>query len=63
MWRDEIPHPDPEHAIRFAFLVVACVLKDLILFDRMKAMSRVAHVDDDVLMEELPRMFLRCLGL
>jgi AcrR family transcriptional regulator len=63
IWRDEIPHPDPEHAIRFAFLVVACVLKDLILFDRMKAMSRVAHVDDDVLMEELPRMFLRCLGL
>jgi AcrR family transcriptional regulator len=63
IWRDEIRHPDPEQAIRFAFLVVACVLKDLILFDRMAAMSRVVRVDDDVLIEELPGVFLRCLGV
>jgi len=63
MWRDEIPHPDPEQAIRFGFLVVSCVLKDLILFDRMKAMSRVVPVDDARLMEELPDLFLRCLGV
>lgn len=63
IWRDEIPHPDPEHAIRVAFLVVACVLRDLVLFDRMRTMSRVVRVDDDMLMEELPRVFLRCLGV
>jgi hypothetical protein len=63
VWRDDIPHPNPEYAISFAFLIVACVLKDLVLFDRMRTMSRVVHVDDDVLMEELPRVFLRCLGI
>jgi len=63
MWRDEIPHPDPEQAIRFGFLIVSCVLKDLILFDRMKAMSRVVPVDDALLMKELPDVFLRCLGV
>jgi AcrR family transcriptional regulator len=63
IWRDEIPDRDPEHAIRFAFLTVSCVLKDLILFDRMKVMSRVVPVDDERLLEELPRLFLRCLGI
>jgi len=63
IWRDEIRHPDPEYAIRFGFLIVACVLKDLILFDRMGVMSRVVRVDDEVLKEELPRLFLRCLGI
>lgn len=63
LWRDEIRHPDPEQAIRFGFLVVACVLKDLILFDRIRAMSRVMPVDDEVLKNELPRLFLLCLGV
>ena len=63
LWRDEIRHSDPEQAIRFGFLVVACVLKDLIVFDRMRAMSRVVPVDDEVLKNELPRLFLLCLGI
>jgi len=63
IWRDEIPRPRPEQAIRFGFLVVACVLKDLILFDRMSTMSRVAPVDDEALERELPRVFLACLGV
>jgi len=63
IWRDEIPGPNPEFAVRFAFLIVACVLKDLVLFDRMRAMSRVVPVDDDILMDELPRVFLQCLGV
>jgi AcrR family transcriptional regulator len=62
MWRDEIRHPDPEFAIRFAFLVVACLLRELIIFDRMKMFSAVVAVDDAVLERELPRVFLRCLG-
>jgi len=63
IWRDEIKDPDPEHAIRFAFLVVACVLRDLIVFDRIRLMRPVLAVDDDMLKREMPRLFLRCLGV
>ena len=63
IWRDEIKHPDPEHAIRFAFLVVATILRDLIIFDRARMMSVVVPVNDEMLKEELPRVFLRCLGI
>ena len=61
MWRDEIQRPDPEEAIRFAFLVVASMLRDLITFDRMRLMQRVVAVDDELLARELPRVFLSCL--
>jgi len=63
MWRDEIKHPDPEHAIRFGFLVVACTLRDLIIFDRAKLMKPVLAVDDELLAREMPKVFLRYLGL
>jgi AcrR family transcriptional regulator len=63
MWRDEIDDPDPERAIRFAFLIVAAVLRDLVLFDRMRLMARVTPVDDGILKRELPKVFLRCLGV
>lgn len=63
MWQDEIRHPDPEYAIRFAFLTVACLLRELIIFDRMKMFSAVIAVDDAALERELPRVFLRCLGV
>lgn len=63
IWRQEIDHRDPEYAVRFAFLVVATVLRDLVLFDRARLMSAVVPVDDDILKRELPRVFLRCLGV
>ena len=63
MWRDEIKHPDPEQAIRFGFLIVACVLRDLVIFDRTRLMRPVLTVDDEMLKRELPRLFLRCLGI
>jgi hypothetical protein len=63
MWRDEIDDPDPERAIRFAFLIVAAVLRDLVLFDRMRLMAPVTPVDDEILKRELPKVFLRCLGV
>ena len=63
IWRDEIKQPDPEQAIRFAFLLVACVLRDLVTFDRMRLMRPVLAVDDDTLKEDLPKVFLRCRGV
>ena len=63
LWRDDIDHPDPERAIRLAFLVVASMLRDLVIFDRMRLMASVMPVDDDVLKRELPRVFLGCLGV
>ncbi len=63
IWRDEIKHSDPEEAIRFAFLVVACVLRDLVIFDRMRLMRPVMTVDDELLKRELPRLFLQYLGV
>lgn len=63
LWRGQIRHADPERALRFAFLAVGCMLRDLILFDRMPFMQAVLPVDDDVLKQELPRMFLRYLGV
>jgi hypothetical protein len=63
VWRDEIDHLDPEQAIRFAFLIVATVLRDLVLLDRMRLMAPVIPVDDDLLERELPKVFLRCLGV
>jgi AcrR family transcriptional regulator len=63
IWRDEIKHPDPEQAVRFGFLVVACVLRDLVIFDRTRVMRPVLAVDDELLKRELPRLFLHCLGI
>ena len=63
LWRDQIDHPDPEQAIRLAFLVVASMLRDLVVFDRMRLMVSVIPVDDDMLKRELPRVFLACLGV
>lgn len=63
IWRDQIKHPDPERAVRFGFVIIALVLRELVLFDRMRIFEDVVPLDDDVLKEELPRMFLRYLGV
>jgi len=63
IWRDQIRHPDPEHAIRFAFLMVAIALRELILFERSHIFAAVLPVTDDSLKEDLPRLFLRYLGV
>ena len=62
MWRDQIKHPDPERAIRFAFVMVALALRELVLFNRTYIFEAVLPLDDDTLREELPRMFLAFLG-
>jgi len=63
MWRDQIKHPQPERAIRFAFVMVALALRELILFGRTRIFEDILPLDDNTLREELPRMFLRYLGV
>ncbi len=63
IWRDQIKHPDPERAVRFGFAMIALVLRELVLFNRMHIFEDIIPLDDDILKEELPRMFLRYLGV
>lgn len=63
LWRDQINHPQPELAIRFAFVMVALALRELILFDRARFFDAVLPVDDELLSHELTTMFLRYLGV
>lgn len=63
IWRDYIRHPEPERAIRFAFLMVAIALRELVLFERSHIFTAVLPVNDDLLMRELPRLFLSYLGV
>lgn len=63
LWRDQIKHPDPERAIRFAFLMVAVALRELILFDRAHIFAAIFPIDEASLRQELTRLFLRYLGV
>ena len=63
IWREQIKHPDPERAVRFAFVMIALILRELILFRRTRLFADLVPLDDDILTEELPRMFLRYLGV
>lgn len=62
IWRDQIKHPQPELGIRFAFVMVALALRELILFDRAYLFEAILPIDDDLLTKELTRMFLQYLG-
>ena len=62
-WRDEIRHPDPEYAVGYAMVMTALALRELIIFDHQPMFNRVIPMDDDHLREELPRVFLRYLGI
>ena len=63
MWREQIKHPNPERAIRFAFIMVGVALREMILFNRMQTFQGILPLDDETLSEELPRMFLAYLGV
>ena len=63
IWRDQIKHPDPQRAVRFAFVMIALILRELILFNRAHILEDVLSLDDDLLKTELPRMFLSYLGV
>ena len=59
--RDEIHHPEPEVAARFAFRVVLGVLKETVLFAGPEAHG--VPRSDELLSEELGRVFLAYLGV
>jgi AcrR family transcriptional regulator len=63
LWRDEIHHPDPEYAVGNAMVLVALALRELIIFDNARMFEQIVPVDDDHLRQELPRVFLRYLGV
>jgi AcrR family transcriptional regulator len=63
IWRDEIKHPDPEQGVRFGFVMIALVLRELILFERTRTFEDILPLDDELLKKELPRMFLCYLGV
>ena len=63
IWRDEMRHPDPEYAVSYGILSVAFALRELILFDQAHAFEEAIPVGDEHLKTELPRMFLRYLGI
>jgi len=61
IWREQIKHADPERAVRFGFVMIALVLRELILFRRTRLFADLIPLDDDILTAELPRLFLRYL--
>lgn len=62
--RREIRHPDPEAAIKFAMLIIPIVAEGiLILPPTADDFSRVVPNIEGQLHRELPRMFLRFLGI
>lgn len=62
--RHEIRHPHPETAVRFAILTLAIAAQGiLVLPPNPKDLSRLLPNLDAYLERELPKMFLRYLGL
>jgi AcrR family transcriptional regulator len=62
--RSEIHHPDPEAAIRFALLMVGTVANAILVLPRdPKEFSHLVPNVEVELDRELPRMFLRYLGV
>jgi AcrR family transcriptional regulator len=63
LWRREIRHPNREYAVSYAMVMVALTLRELIVFDHVRLFEKLVPLGDDQLREELPRSFLRYLGV
>jgi AcrR family transcriptional regulator len=63
LFRDEIRHPEPEVAVRWAMLMTGLTLMELVIFGHEKLTRRLLPMDDAKLQEELTRMFLGYLGV
>jgi AcrR family transcriptional regulator len=58
---DEVDHPDPPFAVRFAFSACSSALRESVLFGHME--PSMGAVDEDVMARELARLFCRYLGI
>lgn len=58
---NEIDHPDPPFALRFAFSACSSALRESVLFGHME--PSMGPVDAEVMARELARMFCRYLGV
>ena len=58
VFRDEIRHPDPDLAVRWAMLLAGAVLRERVLFDQAKLVEGLLPADDARLREELARTIL-----
>ncbi|MGD0506322.1 MAG: helix-turn-helix domain-containing protein [Terriglobales bacterium] len=62
--RGEIRHPDPDSAVRFALLMVGVMATGILILPRNPTdFSRFVPDVESRLARELPRMFLRYLGI
>jgi hypothetical protein len=62
--RSEIHHPDPEAAVKFALLMVGVAANSILILPRdPKEFSHLVPNVEAELERELPRMFLRYLGV
>jgi AcrR family transcriptional regulator len=63
LWRDDIRHPDPEHAVTYGMMMVAFTVRELFLFNLAETFESFVPVSNDHLQRELSRAFLRYLGI
>jgi AcrR family transcriptional regulator len=62
-FREQIRHPDPQHALSFALVMLSSTVNELFLEDDgPAAWSPLVPVDDAALVRELKGMFLRYVG-
>jgi AcrR family transcriptional regulator len=58
---DEVDHPDPPFAVRFAFSACSSALRESVLFGHME--PSMGPVQEAVMARELARLFCRYLGI
>lgn len=62
--KDEIRHPDPEFAVRFGMIMVSYVIQSVFLLPTdPKKLSKLVPGVEENMEEEVPKMFLRYLGV
>jgi AcrR family transcriptional regulator len=63
LWRDEIRHPNPEHAVIYGMMMVESTVRELFLANMAQTFESYVPVSHDHLQKELSRAFLRYLGV
>lgn len=63
LFREEMHHPEPEVAVRWAMLMMGSILMNQVIFEHEKLTGRLLPMDDERLKGELARTFLGYLGV